>query len=76
MEKVLSYSNINLIKKIVGNNIQFTSDCILFPKNGITGKVIDYKIMNNGEIVFKVKVKSGKIYDVGTNTSNLQFEII
>lgn len=76
MENVASYSNVILIKKILGNNIHFISDCMLFPKNGIRGKVISYKILNTGEIIFKIKVKSGKIYDVGSNTSNLQFEFI
>lgn len=76
MENVASYSNVILIKKILGNNIQFISDCMLFPKNGIRGKVINYKILNTGEILFKVKTSSGKSYDVGTKTANLQFQIL
>lgn len=76
MEKIKSYSYKDLIKKLLGNNVQFISDCMLFPKQGISGKVISYRILPTSEIVFKVLMKSGKKYDVGSNTSNLQFEII
>ena len=76
MEYVKRYNNNNLIKTLLGNNIHFISDCMLFPKQGISGKIIEYRISVTGEIIFKVKVKSGKVYDVGSNTSNLQFEII
>lgn len=76
MEYIKSYPYTELIKKLLGNNVQFISDCMLFPKQGIIGKIISYKIVDNGELVFKVLVKNGKKYDVGTNTSNLQFKII
>ena len=76
MEYVNSYNNNNLIKTLLGNNIHFTSDCMLFPKQGISGKIIEYHISSSGEIIFKIKVKSGKVYDVGSNTLHLQFEFI
>ena len=76
MEYVNSYNNNNLIKTLLGNNIHFISDCMLFPKQGISGKIIEYRISSSGEIIFKIKVKSGKVYDVGSNTLNLQFEFI
>ena len=76
MHNIKNYSIHKLINIILGNNIKFTSDCMLFPKPGISGKVIKYRLRTDNEIVFSVKTKSGKIYDVGTNTSNLQFEII
>ena len=76
MEYTKHYASTVLIKKLLGNNIHFISDCMLFPKQGISGKVISYRIMNNGEVLFKVKTSLGKSYDVGTNTSNLQFEFI
>jgi hypothetical protein len=76
MEYVKRYNTNNLIKTLLGNNIHFISDCMLFPKQGISGKIIEYRISATGEIIFKVKVKSGKVYDVGSNTSNLQFEFI
>ena len=76
MEYVNSYNNNNLIKTLLGNNIHFISDCMLFPKQGISGKIIEYYISSSGEIIFKIKVKSGKVYDVGSNTLNLQSEFI
>ena len=76
MEYVNRYNTNNLIKILLGNNIHFISDCMLFPKQGISGKIIEYRISSSGEIIFKIKVKSGKVYDVGSNTLNLQFEFI
>lgn len=76
MEYTKNYTTDNLIKTLLGNNIHFKSDCMLFPKQGIRGKIIEYHLSSSGEVIFKIKVKSGKLYTVGSNTSNLQFEII
>lgn len=48
---------------------------MFFPKDGVTGKVISHKFYNN-ELLFKLQLKSGKTIDIGSNTENLQFEIL
>ncbi len=76
MELVSKYSFRQIITKIIGKNVQFTSDCEFFPNFNVIGKVLNYKLRGN-EIIFKLKVKnSGKIIDVGSNMKNLQFKII
>ena len=72
---VSKYSFDKLINMLLGNTVHFESDCMMFPTKGIIGKVISYKIVNN-ELVFKIKRQNGKLYDIGSNTYNLQFEII
>jgi hypothetical protein len=69
------YSFDKLINMLLGHTVHFESDCMLFPTQGINGKVISYKIVNN-ELVFKIKRQNGKLYDIGSNTHNLRFEII
>lgn len=74
MELVKKYSTTNLIKKLVGQRVIFTSDCEFFPNFNVTGKVISYYIKGS-EVVFKLKINT-KIIDVGSNMKNLKFNII
>ena len=74
MELANRYSFIQLIKKLVGQKVNFTSDCEFFPNFNVTGKVISYYIKGN-EIIFKTKV-SNKTIDIGSNMKNLKFKII
>jgi len=74
MESVRKYSYQNLIKKLIGNKVQFKSDCEFFPNFNVTGKVLSYYIKGN-ELLFKVKVMN-KTIDIGTNMKNLRFTII
>ena len=76
MELVSKYSFRQIITKIIGKNVQFTSDCEFFPNINVIGKVLNYKLRGN-EIIFKVKIKNtGKLIDVGSNMKNLQFKIV
>ena len=74
MELANRYSFIQLIKKLVGQKVNFTSDCEFFPNFNVTGKVISYYIKGN-EVIFKTKV-SNKTIDIGSNMKNLKFKII
>ena len=51
---VSKYSFDKLINMLLGHTVHFESDCMMFPIQGINGKVISYKIVNN-ELVFKIK---------------------
>lgn len=76
MELVKSYNYKEIINKLLGNIVHFTSECELFPNFNIKGKVISY-YMNNSELILKVKIQTyNKIIDVGTNMNKLKFEII
>ena len=76
MELANRYSFIQLIKKLVGQKVNFTSDCEFFPNFNVTGKVISYYIKGS-ELVFKIKtIPMKKIIDVGSNMKNLKFKII
>lgn len=73
MELANKYSAIQLIKKLVGKKVRFTSDCELFQNFDITGKVISYYVKGT-EILFKTKI-GNKTIDVGSNMKNLKFEL-
>jgi len=73
MELANKYSAIQLIKKIVGKKVRFTSDCELFQNFDITGKVMSYYVKGT-EILFKTKI-GNKTIDVGSNMKNLKFEL-
>ena len=76
MESIKKYSHRQIILKLIGKNVHFTSDCEFFPNFNIIGKVISYYLKGN-EIILKTKIKnSNKIMDIGSNMKNLQFEII
>ena len=47
----------------------------LFNNFKVTGKVVSISVASNGEYLFKVKIKNGKTYDIGSNMHNLSFEI-
>lgn len=73
MELANKYSAIQLIKKIVGKKVRFTSDCELFQNFDITGKVMSYYVKGT-EILFKTKI-GNKTIDIGSNMKNLKFEL-
>lgn len=76
MESIKKYSFKQIILKLIGKTVHFTSDCEFFPNFNIVGKVISYYLKGN-EIILKTKVKnSNKIIDIGSNMKNLQFEIL
>lgn len=70
-----NYIYTDLINMLLGKYVYFKSNCMFFPKEGVTGKVISHKFHNN-ELLFKLQLKSGKTIDIGSNTENLQFEIV
>ena len=75
MESVKKYSFSQLYKQIFGKNVHFTSDCEFFPNFDVVIKINDIYIKNT-EIIFKGKTKTNKMLMIGSNMSNLQFEII
>lgn len=75
MQLVKNYIYNDLLNMLLGNYVHFKSNCMFFPKEGVTGKVISHKFYNN-ELLFKLQLKSGKTIDIGSNTENLQFEIL
>lgn len=73
MELTNKYSAIQLIKKLVGKKVRFTSDCELFQNFDVTGKVMSYYVKGT-EILFKTKI-GNKTIDIGSNMKNLKFEL-
>lgn len=76
MELVKKYSYTQIANKVNGNNVHFTSDCTLFPNFDITGRVMSCVYAKNGNMLFSVKLKSGRYITVDSKMSNLRFEII
>ena len=75
MELVKKYNLYQLNELLIGKNVTFYSDCNLFNNFKVTGKVVSISVASNGEYLFKVKIKNGKTYDIGSNMHNLSFEI-
>ena len=72
---ISKYSYIDLCKLLIGNNVNFKSDCQLFPNFDITGKVISISIGNNNEYIIKI-IRNNKHYDIGSHMHNLSFTVI
>ena len=65
------------LQNLNGKIVRFISDCILFENFDITCKVLSITIRDNIEYIFKVRnIKTNKIIKIGSNMSNLQFEIV
>ena len=72
--KDLTYSE---LQNLNGKIVRFISDCILFEHFDITCKVLSITIRDNIEYIFQVRnIKTNKIIKIGSNMSNLQFEIV
>ena len=57
---------------LIGKKVTFTATCMLFPKTGITGKVMRLEYAKNNELVYIIKtLKQGLEIQVGSNTSGL-----
>ena len=67
----MSYNEIYSLK---GSNIQFVSDCELFPNFDVTGKVMSISL-EGSEYVFNVFIK-GKNIHIGSNMKNLRVKKI
>lgn len=69
--KKMTYDEIYSLK---GSNIQFVSDCELFPNFDVTGKVKSISL-EGSEYVFIVSIK-GKNIHIGSNMKNLRVKKI
>lgn len=67
----MAYDEIYSLK---GSNIQFVSDCELFPNFDVTGKVMSISL-EGSEYVFNVFIK-GKNIHIGSNMKNLRVKKI
>lgn len=67
----MTYDEIYSLK---GSNIQFVSDCELFPNFNVTGKVKSISL-EGSEYVFTVSAK-GKNIHIGSNMKNLKVKKI
>ena len=72
---VKNLSFIQLQSELLGKRARFKSDCQLFPKFDVIGKVIKMYIQN-GEIIFEVLCNNQKQYKIGSNMSNLSYTLI
>ena len=76
MEKISSYSYININKILYNKKVHFVSDCEFFPNFDINVFVYDIHLKND-EILFETKnISNGKKLTIGSNMKNLQFELI
>lgn len=74
MNFVSKYSYNDLCKLLIGNIVNFKSDCQIFPNFNVTGKVLQITIAKNNEYLIKI-LRNGKQYDIGSNMRNLSFSI-
>lgn len=73
MELVKNYTYENLCKALIGHKARFKSDCEFFPNFDVKGRVLEITISKNKEYLIKVKTNSGKVLDIGSNMTNLEF---
>ncbi len=77
MRYLVKNSNINDLKKLVNHNVNFKSDCKIFPNFNVTGKVNTIKINKSGNIIINITENTKhKQLDIDSNMSNLSYEII
>jgi hypothetical protein len=72
--KKMSYEKI--ASALLGKTVHFTSDCSLFPNFDVRGKVISFTYAKNGNLMFNMKLTSGRMLVVDSKMSNLAFELI
>ena len=76
MQLVKKYTYTQITSKLSGKTVHFTSDCTLFPNFDVVGKVMSCVYSKSGNLLFSVKLKSGRYITVDSKMSNLKFEII
>lgn len=76
MELIKKYNNKTITSKLSGKFVRFTSDCSFFPNFDVKGKVMKCDYSKSGNLIFNVKIKSGKYITVDSNMHNLRFEIL
>ena len=65
------------LQELINKNVRFISDCVLFKDFDIKCKIISIDNYQNTEHIFNCKIlNNGKIIKIGSNMSNLQFEIL
>lgn len=75
MNYVIKYSFEELQKMLIGNIVNFKSDCQLFPNFNVTGLVESMHYAKNAEIIFSVHVNK-KTISIGSNMHNLAFKVM
>lgn len=61
--------------KLLNKNVHFTASCEFFPKDGITGRVVNVAYSKNNELVFSIIVNHRRI-TVGANTTGLSAVLV
>lgn len=72
---IKDFSYIDLSNILIGKLTQFKSDCEFFPNFDVIGKVKRISIAKNNEILIHIIVKN-KEYQIGSNMSNLSFQLL
>lgn len=73
---VSKHTYIDLCNILIGKVVNFKSDCQFFPNFDVTGKVLSINISStSNEYIIKI-LRNGKKYDIGSNMSNLSFNIL
>lgn len=76
MKLVKNLSFIQLQNELLGNKARFKSNCQFFPKFDVVGKVTRLYIQN-GEVIIEIIIAgSNRQIKIGSNMSNLSFEIV
>lgn len=68
-------SFIQLQNELLGKRARFISDCQLFPNFDVIGKVVKM-FMQSGEIIFEVITNKQKRIKIGSNMSNLSYNLL
>lgn len=72
---ISQFSYKKLCNILIGNIVNFKSDCQIFPNFDITGLVLSIDIAKNNEYIIKI-IKNGKKYDIGSHMHNLTFYVL
>lgn len=75
MEQVKKYPVNILRSKLLGKKVRFKSDCQLFPKFDVTGKVTTITLVGTIPLI-KTILTSGRQFNIDGGMSNLTFEIL
>ena len=75
MESIKKYGLNELLKKVMGKQVYFKSDCQFFAKEGIKGKVTEVTF-SNGIPLFTTKTKDGRCIHVDGGMKNLTFKVL
>ncbi len=68
-------NTIKSARECLGKTVRFTARCGLFPKAGITGKLIALDFSRSNELLYILSV-NGRRYTVGANTDGLKMEAL